>query len=154
MRLFNKQKNVELNISQELFDKIGKAGIDHFPNEFGGFLIGKYSDDYNTLFITDFILPKSYKGNRYLFVRSTKGIKSLFSELFKFKKEFYVGEWHTHPNGSTKYSSTDLNAMINIESSKEVHIRNPVLLILSISDEKINQATFYIYDRKKLIAYE
>jgi len=152
--LFNKQRKVELDISQELFDKIGKVGIEHYPNEFGGFLIGKYSYDYNTLFITDFILPKSYRGNRYLFERSTKGIKSIFSQLFKLKKEFYVGEWHTHPNGNTKYSSTDLNAMMNIESSKEVHIKNPVLLILSVSDKKINQATFYIYDNKKLISYE
>jgi len=67
LKLYNKHRKVELVIDQELLDNIGKSGIVHFPNEFGGFLIGKYSDDYNTLFITDYILPKSYKGSRYLF---------------------------------------------------------------------------------------
>ncbi|WP_164732244.1 Mov34/MPN/PAD-1 family protein [Flagellimonas oceanensis] len=154
MKLHNKHRNVELIINQELLEKISQLGIDHYPNEFGGFLIGKYSDDYNTLFITDYILPKSYKGSRSLFERSAKGTKSLFSKLFKIKKEIYVGEWHTHPNGSTRYSDIDLRAMINIESSPSVNIKNPVLLILSVSEKKLNQATFYIYENKKLIPYE
>ncbi|GAA0740299.1 Mov34/MPN/PAD-1 family protein [Gaetbulibacter jejuensis] len=154
MKLYNKHRKVELIIDQELLEKIGNTGIVHFPNEFGGFLIGKYSDDYRTLFITDYILPKSYKGSRYLFERSSKGMKSFFSKLFKKKKEYYVGEWHTHPNGSTGFSETDLNAMINIEASPSVNIKNPVLLILGISEKQLNQATFYIYDNKKLIPYE
>lgn len=154
MKLHNQHRNVELIINQELLEKISQLGIDHYPNEFGGFLIGKYSDDYNTLFITDYILPKSYKGSRSLFERSSKGTKSLFSKLFNIKKEIYVGEWHTHPNGSTRYSDIDLRAMINIESSPSVNIKNPVLLILSVSEKKLNQATFYIYEDKKLIPYE
>jgi len=154
LKLYNKNRKVELFIEHELLEKIGQTGIEHFPNEFGGFLIGKYSDDYRTLFITDYILPKSYKVSRYLFERSTKGMKSFFSKLFKKKKEYYVGEWHTHPNGSTGFSNTDLNAMINIEASPSVNIKNPVLLILSVSEKKLNQATFYIYDNKNLIPYE
>ncbi|MEO2128199.1 MAG: Mov34/MPN/PAD-1 family protein [Christiangramia sp.] len=154
MKLYNKHKQVELVIDQKLLDKIGKRGIENFPNEFGGFLIGKYSDDYKTLFITDYILPKISKGSRYIFERSSKGIKSILSELFRVKKEFYVGEWHTHPNGSTGYSNTDLNAMINIAGTSSVKIKNPVLLILSVSDKKLNQASFYIYDNKKLSPYE
>lgn len=154
MKLHNKFRNIELIIDQELLEKISQLGIEHYPNEFGGFLVGKYSGDYKTLFITDYILPKSYKGNRYLFERSSKGMKSFFYELFKKKKEYYVGEWHTHPNGSTRFSDTDLNAMINIESSSNVNIKNPVLLILSISAKKLNQVKFYVYDKKKLLPYE
>lgn len=154
MKLYNKHKQVELVIDQELLDKIGKTGIENFPNEFGGFLIGKYSDDYKTLFITNYILPKIYKGSRYIFERSSKGIKSILSELFRVKKEFYVGEWHTHPNGYTGYSNTDLNAMINIAGTSSVKIKNPVLLILSVSEKKLNKASFYIYDNKKLSPYE
>ena len=154
MKLYNKHRKVELTIDDELIDKISKSGVEHFPNEFGGFLVGKYSDDFSSLSITDFILPKRYNGSRYLFERSSKGMKSFFSNLFKMKKEYYIGEWHTHPNGSTRYSDTDLNAMINIEDSPNVNIMNPVLLILSVSEKKLNQATFYIYDNKKLIPYE
>ncbi len=154
MRFFNKHRNVELIISQELIDEIGIVGVEHFPNEFGGFLTGRYSDDYNTLFINDFVLPKASKGSRFQFVRRSKGMKKFFRKLFQSKKEYYVGEWHTHPNGSTQFSSTDLNAMMEIESAPSVKIKNPVLLILSVTNKKLDNATFYIYDNKKLLPYE
>ncbi|MGJ5641524.1 Mov34/MPN/PAD-1 family protein [Formosa sp. S-31] len=154
MRLYNKQRKVELTIDNKLLEKISQIGIQHFPNEFGGFLIGKYSDDFNTLFITDFILPESYKGNRYNFERNSEGMNTFFSTLFKNKKEYYIGEWHTHPNGSTQFSNTDLSAMANIASSSCVNLKNPILLILSVSSDKLNQATFYIYDNRKLLPYE
>lgn len=154
MRFYNKHRKVELIISEELLDEISKVGIKHFPNEFGGFLIGNYSADYKTLYINEFILPKDYKGSKFFFERSSKGMKVFFNNLFKKKKEFYIGEWHTHPNGSTQFSPTDLKAMTSIESSPSVVIKNPVLLILSVSKYKLNQATFYIYDNQTLIPYE
>ncbi len=154
MKLYNKHRKVELIIDEELLDKISQVGIKHFPNEFGGFLVGNYSDDYYTLYLSDFVIPKGYKGSRFLFERSSKGMKDFFHNLFRKKKEYYVGEWHTHPNGSTRFSGTDLNAMINIESSSSVNIKNPVLLILSVSEDKLKEATFYIYDNQKLLPYE
>tara|TARA_R110002049_G_C9172462_1_gene562050 strand:+ start:3071 stop:3535 length:465 start_codon:yes stop_codon:yes gene_type:complete len=154
LKLYNKHRNVELVINEQLLDKISEAGIKHYPNEFGGFLIGNYSDDYKTLNVNDFVLPENSKGNRFMFERSSKGMTAFFQKLFRKKKQFYIGEWHTHPNGSTGFSNIDLNAMIEIESSPSVVIENPVLLILSISDTKLNQATFYVYDNKNLLPYE
>ena len=69
-------------------------------------------------------------------------------------KHYYVGEWHTHPNGSTKYSSTDLNAMIKIAKDDNVVIENPILLILSINKDKSYKFSFYLYASEKLIEYD
>ncbi len=154
MKLINNIKKVELIVDQSLVDKLGAMGIEHFPNEFGGFLIGKYSSDFNTLHINGFILPSKYKSFPYLFERSSDGLEKKLDKLFTEENQYYVGEWHTHPNGSTQFSQTDLNAMIEIGECETVYIKNPILLILSVSKEKLREFTFYLYDDQKLIAYE
>jgi len=64
----------------------------------------------------------------------------------------YVGEWHSHPNCSTQYSSTDLSAMVDIE--KEVSIENPLLLIVSVKRDELSGHTFYCYKDNKLLEYK
>ncbi len=154
MKIKNHTRKVELNIDENLLEDIASIGIKHYPNEFGGFLIGEYSNNFKNLNITDFILPNSYKGSPYLFERSALGLEEKFENIFKEKGNYYIGEWHTHPSSSTKFSKTDLDAMINIANCETVTIKNPILLILSVSKTTLNHYTFYIYDDKKLTPYE
>lgn len=154
MKFFNQHKQVSLIIEENLLKKISQIGIEKYPYETGGFLVGYYSDDTMTLYITDYLIPHKQKGMSFLFERSIDGMKQVFKNLFEHQKHFYVGEWHTHPNGSSVYSSTDLNAMIEIADCKTVNITNPVLLILSISDKHVNDFSFYIYNNKGLHRYE
>lgn len=154
MKLATKDTNLKLVIDSAVIDKIKDTGTKKYPNEFGGFLLGKYSDDLSTLIITSFLLPKKYTGHPMSFERSTDGLHKLLKELFISKQEYYVGEWHTHPNGSTGYSSTDFNAMKAIAECETVNINNPVLLILSIEKLGCDNFTFYCYENEKLIPYE
>ncbi len=153
MKLIN--KDIEVLIPDELLNNLIKAGIKEYPKEFGGFLIGYYSKDFKTLYITDTLLPIKYKVSKYSFERSTEGIIEYLKKKYNLSpKQYYVGEWHTHPDSSTKYSSTDLNSMIEIAKCKTVRITNPILMILSISKTKMNGFSFYVYDNKKLLKYE
>lgn len=154
MKLVKKYNNLELIINDELLIEIANIGIHHYPNEFGGFLIGKYSNDFKTLYIEDYILPKKYKGFPFIFERSIDGIIDIFKKLFNQKNQYYIGEWHTHPDGSTMYSQTDLNAMVQTVECETVQIKNPILLILSVSKQKLNKFTFYFFENNKLISYE
>lgn len=154
MKLVKKYNNLELTIEEKLLNKIANIGIKHCPNEFGGFLVGRYSHDFKSLHIEDFILPIKYKGFPYLFERSVDGIISQFKNLFSQKKQYYIGEWHTHPNSSTQFSQTDLNAMIQTVECETVKIKNPILLILSVDSNKLNDFTFYYYNNKNLLPYE
>lgn len=154
MKFVNNYHNVELRISQELLTKIGNYGIKHYPNEFGGFLIGYYSDDFKKLFVTDCLLPLRYKGFRFAFERSIDGITKIFSHLFNTKKKYYVGEWHTHPNGTVYFSQTDLQAMKQIKECETVNITNPILLILSVDENGMRDYAFYFYCKVGLIKYE
>lgn len=154
MKLIKKHNDLNLYIEEDLIEEIGAIALKHYPNEFGGFLVGKYSSDFKSVEITDVILPKKYKSTPTLFLRSTDGLEGVFQKLFEEKQEYYIGEWHTHPNGSSNYSTTDLDAMIENANCETVQIKNPVLLILNITKSAVRDFTFYYYDNEKLISYE
>lgn len=153
MKLYNKHKQVNLIVEDSLLKNLMKEAIKNYPNECGGFLIGYYSKDNLTLYLTDTIMPIKDKKSKFLFERSIEGVGNKLIDIFKIKKEYYIGEWHTHPNSSTMYSETDLNAMIKIAEHNTVNIKNPILLILSSDNKKLKDFTFYIYDNKKLYNY-
>lgn len=154
MKLINTYKNVSLMIEDSLLEKLTKVALQNSPNESGGFLVGYYSQDFMTLHITDFVLPLQQKSSSFLFERSIIGIKEVFNKLFVTKKYYYIGEWHTHPSASSMYSQTDLKAMIEIATCETVNITNPILLILSVSKNKLQDFSFYIYNNKGLYRYE
>jgi len=154
MELKNKHKNVKLIIEDELLNDLETLGINSYPNECGGFLVGYYSNNHMSLHITEYILPNKQKASPFFFERSSEGLKQIFYQLFSSKKHYYIGEWHTHPNGSSMYSHTDLNAMRKIASSANINIENPILLILSIINNSPREFSAYIYDSKELFKYE
>lgn len=152
--MIKKNGNLKLVIDEILFDRIAKIGMSHYPIEFGGFLVGNYSEDFKTLFVKDHILPNKYDGHPTIFKRSTEGLKCTLEKLFDEKNQYYIGEWHTHPNGSTRFSQTDLSAMVNIANDKNVFIKNPILLILSVDSKALKAYSFYIYKENTLKSYD
>lgn len=154
LKIVKKYKNLSLTFEKELLLKLSDHGIENYPNEFGGFLIGSYSKDMKTLFINATLLPKKYNGFPTLFERSTEGIIIELEVAFNSKGIFYIGEWHTHPSGSSLFSKTDLNSMIEIAECETVKIKNPILLIISINHDKLLDYTFYFYNNQNLFPYE
>lgn len=155
MKLTNTDKNLNIIVDDNFLDELSQFGIEKYPNEFGGFLIGYYENDFTTLVIQGTILPKKYNGTPSLFSRSSIGIDNILRDLYNENpQKYYVGEWHTHPNGLSQYSQTDLNAMIEISNCETVSIVNPVLLILGINIKGLNNYSFYVYDDNKLLKYE
>lgn len=154
MILTNKLNNLEIVVEDYILAEIEKFAIKHYPNEFGGFLLGKYSGDFRSVNVESIILPTVFKSSRTLFQRSTAKIEKKFKKEFDENHRYYIGEWHSHPDGSTMFSNTDLNAMIETAKSDEVQIKNPLLLIVSIDSEKIQDFTFYYFTENKLLPYE
>ena len=145
----DKNTGLEIFILDSLLKEISDMGIKKYPREFGGLLIGHYNDNYTSLTITCTLLPEKFNGSRYLFERSIDGLKESIVKLYNLQpRQYYIGEWHTHPDGSTNYSNTDLNAMIEIENCEAVGINNPILLIVSVSRTKMNDFSFYFYKNK------
>lgn len=145
---------LSLEADDELLNHLVEKGKSQYPNEFGGFLIGYYSDSKEHLHITDSIFPKSFKASKYSFERSTKGIEKILSSFYKKNpKKFYVGEWHTHPDNIPIPSSIDISAINAIINNQDSCIANPVLLIIGYSKAKVDFG-FYVWFENKLYRYE
>lgn len=151
---YNRHSDVTLSIQQDLIDDINEQTVNHFPDEFGGFLFGNYLKNSNHLQIFKHSVPDIFKSTAMGFERYTDGMTE-FKKTYEFGTEpHYVGEWHSHPGGFSMYSQADLSAMQRIEAFETVTIRNPVLLIVSTNIHKEINYKFYLYHNGGLTAYE
>ncbi|MGN6638024.1 MAG: Mov34/MPN/PAD-1 family protein [Mucilaginibacter sp.] len=151
-------KNDEIGLSFEipadLIEKIETIGRKHYPNEFGGLLVGNYSADKKTVLVTETLLPKAYKSSKYSFERGSNGFRKKLLDLYnQAEPKFYVGEWHTHPNGRPNPSFTDMCALKKIADHEEVHITSPVMLIVGLNANAV-ELGFYVYFKNTIYRYE
>lgn len=145
---------LSLEMENRLLDKLLETGKKHYPNEFGGFLIGHYINDNKHLKITDSILPTKYRTSKLNFERSVEGIDEQLCKLYyEEPSRFYVGEWHTHPDNRAIPSSTDIKAISSIANMEDSCIKNPVLLIIGYSKTQ-SDCEFYVFDNNKIYRYE
>lgn len=154
MNIEKRYKNLKLLINEDLLQQLVNKSHEHYPNEYGGLLIGKYSNDNKEICITNSILPSIFSSSQISFERCTQNLTETIKNIYKQTKSYYVGEWHTHPNASVQYSPTDLSAMQSIVNTDEVAITNPILLILSTSNNALLDYQFYFFDNGRLEPYD
>lgn len=100
------------------------------PCETGGILIGRYSENLKWAEIMAATgAPMDSRRTPYAFIRSTKGIPALLKSAWK-KRQYYLGEWHYHPDSSPKPSEIDLKTMYNLSKNEDLNCPEPVLLII------------------------
>lgn len=154
MILINTEIKLSINIADSLLVKLTETGKKHYPNEFGGFLVGNYSDDLKQLNVTDIILPTKFKASKYQFERDTTGIDEILKTYYEqIPKTYYVGEWHTHPDNLPIPSITDINAINEILKHQDTSIQNPILLIIGYTEQNVEYG-FYVPFKNKLYKYE
>ena len=151
MKYYLASDDLYIEIQASVFNQIQLQAEGEYPNENGGMLAGRYSVDRHTVYIERVVVPVEKLTGRTTFKRNAKGLEKAWEQLAEDGLQ-YVGEWHSHPNGSTQYSSTDLAAMVDIE--KEVTIANPLLLIVGVRSYGLSAHTFYCYKNNKLLIYK
>lgn len=154
MKLRNADIGLTIEIEDELIHNLYEYGLSHYPSEFGGLLMGYYSEDSKTVLIKDTVLPKKYTSSKYFFERGITGLKRTLKALFKRTPSLiYIGEWHTHPDNPPVPSVTDLIALREIVQHDKVSITNPILLIIGINKTSY-ELGFYVQFKSKIFKYE
>lgn len=136
-------------IADEVLQAIEKVAEESYPNEGGGFLFGRYEGQ--TVYVTYMEKPIKYRATRYSFERDVD--KDQFERIQKEYQVHYVGEWHSHTNGKSQYSSRDIRSMAEIAEHETTGIVTPLLLIAAASKNGAKGYTLYLYDNKKLLRY-
>lgn len=154
MRLTELNTKLSIEIDENLIALIGELSLKHYPNEFGGFLLGKYSDDRKTVFVNSTIQPKTYKGTKNTYERFAGDLVEEFDSEYKRNKNYFVGEWHSHPNGTVNFSSIDMKAIKEMVEHDTVQLKNPLLLIVAFSKIKMEAFRFYVFHNNTLKEFQ
>ena len=144
---------VDLEIEDGLVNSIRDLAIASYSNELGGFLIGNYSSDMKRAVVKEMIVPEKFISTPVSFQRDTVGMNKVWEELFD-NGLIYLGEWHSHPNGTASYSNTDKRALINIAECDSVTIANPIMIIFSLNKDEIKEVKAYYYMNGEIVEYE
>jgi|SRR5690625_2769525 len=119
---------------------------DAAPNETGGILIGRYSQDLRTVTLTKALEPPSDSvAGPITFQRGVNGLQEILAETWIRDGHYYVGEWHSHPHANASPSPTDDKQMQRIAKSTNYQCPEPVLVILGNSMKDISDCRIYLY---------
>lgn len=151
MKYKDEEKGLYVVIDPTVIRQIEEQAVGGFPNENGGMLAGKYSDEKKTVTVMRVIVPTEKLSTRTGFERKVDGMEKVWEKLSKDGLR-YVGEWHSHTDGTTQYSGTDLAAMKDIE--REVTIENPLLVIAGVRKGGMDGHAVYRYSEERLIKYK
>lgn len=146
-------RNISLKISQSILDEMYSKAFAAFPNETGGMFAGRISDDGHEALIEHLVMPSKTESSHVSFMRETDGMDQIWKELAE-QGLSYLGEWHTHPKGTTQYSYTDYQAMVGVANDRHVALATPLLFIISLNDSCITDNKAYLYDKGKLLKFE
>lgn len=146
-------KDISLKISQFVLDEMYSKAMASFPNETGGMLSGRISEDTHEASVECIVTPSKTESSHASFLRETDGMEQIWKELAE-KGLIYLGEWHTHPNGSTIYSHTDYQAMVGVANDRNVSLSTPLLFILSVNNSGMTDGQAYLYDNGILLKFE
>jgi len=84
------------------------------PSETGGIIIGSYDFSRKIIYAVDlYSAPIDSYEYPSLFIRGHNGLKDIFENVKKITSDrlFYIGEWHSHPDGlPTQQSDDDIKA--------------------------------------------
>lgn len=151
----NKELGLKIDYDVDIIDRLTEVALRHYPNEIGGFILGKYTNENKKAIIVECVVAKNYKNSPVSFKHKVDAVtKGFFVKKFNEDKLHYIGEWHTHPDSTSGYSNTDFNALKRVANNKVSNIENPILLILGFSKKGLNDYSFYVIEKGKILKYE
>ncbi|MDY3618786.1 Mov34/MPN/PAD-1 family protein [Agathobaculum sp.] len=130
IKFINDKQNFGVILPGEILDEMHEMCIRSGAMETGGILIGHYSSNNNWAIIARATEPP--KGSRHFpvkFVRSSATTKKLLDNEWK-QGQYYLGEWHYHPNASPKPSKIDYQTIVNLSRDSKLHCPEPVMIVV------------------------
>lgn len=139
--------DINANCIDGILTYVQKAG----NKETGGILIGSYSKQRDIAIVSKITgPPKDSRSGHTWFSRGTRGLQFLLNKYWQ-ANQYYLGEWHFHPNSSPDPSFCDKTQMTQIASSRQYNCPEPLLLIIGGSLTNYSIRTFVVVGGKVLV---
>ena len=138
-------------ISKACLLKMVEMAQEHYPNEVGTSLVGYYSDNGFEASVLELApLSPDSKGSRTSFYRGVAGLRNFFTKLRKTFSggRYYVGEWHSHPDGGPTPSGTDNRNQLKIAKDTKTDCPECILIIIGGANSNFDKIGVFVYSRK------
>jgi integrative and conjugative element protein (TIGR02256 family) len=144
---WSKDHRYGLKINSEAISSIFESCRLSAPEETGGILVGFYTDDLSCAVVTDASArPPDSRGGRTWFARGTVGLQRWLDGLWRqSSRRYYLGEWHFHPGGRPRPSSTDIKQMTDIAYSASYKCPEPALVIVGGTASDLNDMKAFVF---------
>ena len=124
--------NKDVGLSVHLLKKHKKKLVNfcnkYSPNECGGILMGHYDESLKKAYIKNIFFSKENVVSRGTVLTEAKKVNILLKVLWRFTLGncYFIGTWHSHPNGVAIPSQTDDETMIKIAKTNSCNCSRPV----------------------------
>lgn len=147
MNYYHQEKGLKAIFENGVLCEMCRKAEACFPNETGGLLVGKIDED-GVAHVLQSISPAKEIVCTGSYYREVRGMEKVWRGLNK-KGMMYLGEWHSHPNGSTRFSSADLKAMKGIYEDEGVILSKPLMVIIGVKNGALTNEAVYAYEGKQ-----
>jgi len=140
-----------VEINQLILENIKIECVKTGNKETGGILIGYYSE-LNTKATISMITgpPNDSIHSESTFERGINGLNNIIDNQWN-SNRYYLGEWHFHPNSSSKPSYTDDLQMKKFANDDLLQCPEPILLIIGGVPDLEWEVSVYVYTRDRKI---
>lgn len=154
MHWIEQEHNLKVSMPENIWKKILKLCTGSYPNECGGIFIGEYSDDLKKAKIKEAMVSENSAGGKATFLREAKEANNFLKHLWQLASgtKYFIGEWHSHPNGNGAPSSMDDDAMHRVAKSKKCSCQRPILIIVNGGPKiwQVNRCWVYLEEGARL----
>lgn len=122
-----------------------------YPLETGGIFIGYWASEFEI--VIDYIVgpgPKAKHGEDY-FTPDNKFHNKKIAKYYEKTgtTDYYLGDWHTHPDTGSYLSSKDKSTLKKISAFKPARIEKPIMMILGTNPLHLKAWIYNLNLKKK-----
>ena len=138
-------------MSNSMWQKIIKHCNSAYPKECGGMLIGTYSKNLKQAMIKDIYSSKDNLSEKYSLLTDSKKENEYLKKIWKRSRgnKFFIGTWHSHPNGNLIPSNIDEKTLLEISRKDRCECPRVILIIVAGSKRSGWIAKVLIYTKER-----
>ncbi|EKF86589.1 Mov34/MPN/PAD-1 family protein [Methanobacterium formicicum] len=151
IRFKSADNKFSVSFTDTILSNIHHECIQAKNKETGGILIGKYSEDRNTAIISKITgPPNGSKQGKCSFKRTPVNLNKILHDKWDLGYR-YIGDWHFHPNSSSKPSTIDNIQMNKFANDKKLNCSEPILLIIGGNQNEGWKISLHVYTQRNRI---
>ncbi len=135
-----------VHLPEAVIDTLRDLAVGAGRRETGGILIGYYRN--GEAIVTEATPPPpDSKRGWFRFERGTGGLRPYLEEKWAADpREYYLGEWHSHPARQAYPSNTDHRQMQQVSNDPDIDCSHPILIVVAGRAKPLPVFSVGVYD--------